>query len=226
MSVRHCLPLAAAAVLAAAAPLHAAPPCDGEPGCRADRGGGSACRRPAVYRCELKADAEPVEKSCALVERGAICIPPITTSPFDCLRDLFRRRRGSANGCGAAGCDAAGCNGAACGRGVRRAGWLSRLTHGGGGGIRCVAELGSHDYECGTRCVYEWSAVRVDPCGRPLVAPTDDADDPGELGEDEVPPPPAPLPAFEQDPAEEELPADGQAPAVGPKEGVAGDSVS
>ena len=210
-----------AAVLSAPALFApAASPAAGPPACDGGRGGlghgrsGAARRRPALYRCEVEVGAEPVRKACAVVETDVICVPPITTSPLDGLRDLLTGRRGDDPGRRSDGC---GANGG--GRPPRAAGWFARLTRGGGGGIRCVRSLGSRDDGGGTRRTYDWSAVRVDACGRPLV-PADEApadENPAAPGGDA--PPPAPAPRFD-DPAE---PAD---PGVEPKEGVAGDSVS
>ena len=216
MSVR--LPLSAApsllgaalvsAVLSPAAvagPPCAAGPCDAGHGAAGRRG--AACRGTGRYTCRLKIDSEPIERECNLIEPEVICIPPIGSSPFDCLRDLLGggSNRGELNHgeCGADGCTAAdGDGGAHCGgrgghRGaVRKTGWFSKLTGVGCGKIRCVNSLGSHDYESGRRCTYEWDAVPVDACGRPLVDcdPGDAKDRPSAPGPKEEAPPPAPAP--------------------------------
>ena len=214
--------LTAAALLSAAlspAAL-AGPPCDRD-ACRpgvgsagADRPAAcrrAACGRPAGYACRLEVDSEPVERSCALIDTDVICVPPITTSPLAALCDTLCGRkdggRKSARGCGARGCAVDACDGGAgCGarRGgmygrVRKAGWLARLTNHGrgcGGGIRCVNSLDEHEYESGRRCVYEWSAVPVDACGRPLIAPdAADSSTPPAPAAHDVPPAPIPAPA-------------------------------
>ena len=191
----------------------AGPPCAAGP-CAAGRGacrGGGVCHETGRYTCRLKIDSEPIERECNLIEPEVICIPPIGSSPFDCLRDLLgggsgrggaTHGGGNRGGCGADGCTAAGCDGGAnCGRGghqsaVRKTGWFSRLTGAGCGKIRCVNSLGRHEYESGRRCTYEWDAVPVDACGRPLVdCGRDDAEDRVSApGPREEVPPPAPAP--------------------------------
>ncbi|MFH5803499.1 hypothetical protein [Alienimonas sp. DA493] len=196
------LPAALLSGLLAPAAL-AGPPCDADGRCSAD-----ACRRPARYACRVTVETEPIEKECYLIEPEAVCIPPITTSPFDCVRDLFRGKKsrgGHGHGCGADGCTAAGCDGGCGLHGgrPRKAGWLAKLCdHGRGccGGIRCVNTLDTHEYECGERCVCKWEAVPVGGCGvdcgphagtagpartHAAPAPQDGA----------VPPAPAPTPA-------------------------------
>ena len=182
----------------------------------------------------MEVGAEPVVKTCDVIETDVICVPPITTTPLDGLRSLFSRKaRGDAAGCGTAGCDGA-CGAARCG--VTRAGWFGRLTRGGGAGVKCVESLGTREYECGTRRTYDWRAVRVDACGRPIVEAGEqkpaaeqpeadgDADGPGP-GEN---PPPAPTPDDGDGPAEEVPSADsddaGRSP-VPPKAGVAGQAI-
>ena len=194
MSVRLPLSLLAAAALVSIAPLpaaHAGPPCvggvcDGQDRC----GHPVGCECSSHYTCRVQVDSEPVEKECALIETDVICVPPITTSPFDCLRDLLSgKSRSRCGGCGANGCDVAGCDGGArCGR--SGGGWLSKLANSGCGGIRCVNTLDMHEYECGRRCTYEWSAVPAGGCGPQSPARID-------AGPRQVLPPPAPAPSVE-----------------------------
>ncbi|QDT15714.1 hypothetical protein [Alienimonas californiensis] len=186
-----------AAVLGPAA--LAGPPCDADRDlCR------DACRRPARYACRVTVESEPIEKECYLIESEAVCVPPIATSPFDCVRDLFCGKKSHGRGCGADGCTTAGCDGCgphACG--ARKAGWLANLCNHGrgcGGGIRCVNTLDVHEYECGERCVCKWSAVPVgacrDACGRAAgPAPAYAAPAPHGAADGSVPPAPAPTPA-------------------------------
>lgn len=165
---------------------------------------------PCDYRCKRTDESEPVEKDCALIETEAICIPPITSSPFDC----FRKKK-ACGGCGLFGCKGgcrcdggdcdvtpaclsgscdAGCDGSACGRG--RGGLFSCLRGNSCGKIRCVKRLGSDSYECGERCVTTWEAVAIDCCGHELPDAEDleDADAAEESDEDSadetVPPSP------------------------------------
>ncbi|MEM9702993.1 MAG: hypothetical protein AAF907_11185, partial [Planctomycetota bacterium] len=205
-------------------PALAGPPC--VDGCAADAHGG--CRRATRYACELKVETKPVEKSCAIIETEAVCIPPILTSPFGCgtpfgrLKTLLTGRRGTA--CTADGCAADGCEGRS-GPGRRKPGWFADLTnHGCGscGSTRCVNRLGSHEYECGTRCVYEWSAVAIGDCGRTPdgvargYAPTTPDDWapawPAMDTDADVPPGPAPMPTLIDEPAEPQ-PSDAAPPA-------------
>ena len=132
---------------------------------------------PCDYKCKRTDKLEPVEKDCALIENEAICIPPITTSPFDCFRKRTRCGGCGLLGCkgGCDGCDArtsipmhtcdASCDGG-CGQSAGRGGLLGCLN--GCGKIRCVKKLGSDSYECGEKCVTEWEAVKVDCCGHEL----------------------------------------------------------
>ena len=172
----------------------------------------------------MEVGTEPVGKVCDVVETDVICVPPITTTPLDGLRSLFSRGSSPRPRPGAGRRAAAG-NAAAC----SGPGWFGRLTRGGGGGVRRVESLTSREYECGTRCVYEWSAVRVDARGRPIRErdedPADDAEaqpDAEQPGPGEAPPP-APAPA----PAPDFGGGTGEAAAspVPPKTGVAGQAV-
>ena len=235
--------LTLAAAAGAPRPAAAGPPCLDDL-CGRDPHRAAACppryRHPALYRCDVEVGTEPVERPCFVVEEDVICVPPITSSPLDGLRDLLsgKRRRGAGGaGCGAAGCDGAGACGAcgACRARARRAGWLSRLTRGGCSGIRCVESLTTEDREDGVRCTYEWTAVRVDACGRPVRDPADEpeAAEP-DSGPGEVPPP-APAPDYGDggDPAGDEpaerVPGadddDAGVSPVPPKTGVAGQAV-
>ena len=179
--MRHFLTLFCGAAVATAALLtspadaglfkkHGKAQCDTcAPGCT------DSCN-PCDYRCKRTDKLEPVEKDCALIESEAICIPPITTSPFDC----FRKKR--CGGCGLLGCKG-GCTGcdartsipmhtcdascdAGCCKSSGRGGLFGCLN--GCGKIRCVKKLGSDSYECGEKCVTKWEAVRVDCCGHEL----------------------------------------------------------
>ncbi|NNJ24855.1 hypothetical protein [Alienimonas chondri] len=221
MSVR--LPLsrlfpgvAAAALLAAvlSPAAIAGPPCVAD-GCTTGPG---ACAPPTRYACRVKVGHEPIERDCAVIETDVICIPPITTSPLCCLKNLLCGKKdcGTKNrGCGVDGCTTAGCDGAACGaRGCvpkKPSGWFAKLTNHGcgcGGGLRCVNTLDVHEYECGTRCVCEWSAVPVGGCGQapcesavgqvPAMqvypAPAAPRYDQRPVGGDAVPPAPVPAP--------------------------------
>lgn len=248
MSVRT--RLSACLFLLAAAPVLAGPPCLDRL-CGADDRPAAcppAYRHPRLYKCDVEVGTEPVEKTCNVIEQDVICVPPITTTPLDGLKSLFSRkaRRAAAAGCGTAGCDGTGrCGSARCG--VKKAGWFSRLTRGGCSGIKCVESVGTREYECGERCTYEWSAVRVDACGRPIVEKADEQPEAGADGEADSErtgpgeaPPPAPTPDFGTDadadapanaadaPAEEVPGADaddaGESP-VPPKDGVAGQAI-
>lgn len=119
---------------------------------------------PEDYRCKCDVDTEPVEKSCYNIEKKPVCIPPITTSPFDC----FKKKLCGGSDCCDGGCDAAGCcgdscDGSGCG-GCKKGGLFSCFKNKGCGKIRCVNKLSKKKYECGEECVYEWSAERVGCC--------------------------------------------------------------
>ena len=166
--------------------------CDGcEPGCQ------KSCD-PCDYRCKRSDKLEPVEKSCATIEVEAKCIPPITTSPFDCFRGGSKcggcgRRgcgnRGRLSGCDAGTCSAAcdtatcdagnacsACDGSVCGgHGCSQGGGLfSCFRKNSCGKIRCVKKLGSESYKCGEKCVTKWEAVSVDCCGHEIAGAVED----------------------------------------------------
>ena len=158
--------------------LAAAPPCP-PPTCPASTcrtprpaGCGTPCGR-AVYRCEVAVGTEPGGRARAAVEREVVCVPPILTSPLDGLRGLFGRKDENGGGCDAP-------------TSPRRAGWLSRLTGGGGGGVRSVRRLGSRPADGPPRATYDWTAVRVDACGRATLPAAEEPDG------DDAPPAPAP----------------------------------
>ena len=200
---------AAALVSAVLSPAAVAgPPCLGD-GCdvQSKCGHPVGCDCASKYRCRVSVDSEPVEKECNLIETEVICVPPICSSPFDCLRDLVRGKKRACRGCGAEGCVDAGCDGgcsAARGCAPRKSDcWLSRLTNGGCSGPRCVNVLDVHEYECGRQCTYEWTAVPANGCGRGgacttacgTTAPAYPAAAYPAPGPREELPPPAPAPA-------------------------------
>ena len=103
--------IAAMAVLAglatqpAAAGGHRSDCCDSDciGNCTGNCTGCSACGEscnPCDYRCKRTDELETIERDCAVIETEAVCIPPITTSPFDC----FRRGGRSCGACGQRGC--------------------------------------------------------------------------------------------------------------------------
>lgn len=113
---------------------------------------------PEDYRCQCEAKSEAVKKTCYNVEKKPICIPPITTSPFDCLKKKLRRHSGCDDCCTTGRCDS--CDGGKCSPG----GLFSCFKNKNCGGIRCVNKLSKEKVDAGEKCVCEWSAVRLDGC--------------------------------------------------------------
>ena len=112
---------------------------------------------PDDYRCKLEVTSEPIEKSCYNVDAEAICIPPIMTSPFDCFRKKI---------CGKGDCCDSGCCNTCDGGGCCKKGGLFSCFKGKCcGKIRCINVLSKEKYECGEKCVCEWSAECVGCCG-------------------------------------------------------------
>lgn len=125
---------------------------------------------PNDYRCECDVSTEPIEKSRYNVDAEPVCIPPITTSPFDCLRKKL---------CGKGRCDASDCcdNGScdSCdGCSSPLGGLFSCFKKKSCCKIRCVNKLSKEKYECGEACVYEWSAVpKCGGCGNGTCCDSD-----------------------------------------------------
>lgn len=118
---------------------------------------------PEDYRCTVKVESEPIEKSCYRTESKAICIPPITTSPFDCFKKKLCGKNGCDDCCDTACCDTPCCD--SCDGGCCKKGGLFSCFKGHScGKIRCVKKLSKEKYECGEKCVCEWSAEYVGSC--------------------------------------------------------------
>lgn len=129
-------------------------------GCDSDECAAScdtACCEPTCcpddYRCEVEVSTETIEKKCYNVDAKPICIPPITTSPFDCFRQKLLGKDACDAGCCEADCCDTGCDSSTSGGG------LFSCFKKGCGRIRCVNKLSSEKYEAGEKCVCEWKAV-------------------------------------------------------------------
>lgn len=120
----------------------------------------SSCN-PDNYRCKLEVKSEKVSKSCYKVEAKPICVPPITTSPFDCLKKKLCGNGGCDDCCdaGCTGCDS--CDGAGCGSGHKG---LFSCFKKNCGTIKCVNKLSKDKQDAGEECVCKWSAEYVGPC--------------------------------------------------------------
>ncbi len=121
---------------------------------------------PSDYCCKCESEEEKVKRHCFETKCKPVVIPGIKLPCCKCkLKKLFGGRCGSNSGCcGSSGCGDSGCGDSGCGS-------CGNGCCGSGGGmlsklcskltqckVRCVNTYEKKEYECGTKCVYKWSA--------------------------------------------------------------------
>ena len=111
---------------------------------------------PNDYCCVAECETEKLKLHCWETETKPVAIPAVRLPNCGrCLKKLFRR-----GGCDAAGC-ADGCD-SGCSSGGLMSRLCSKFTK---CRVRCVSTYKKKEYECGTKCVCEWKAVKTGGCG-------------------------------------------------------------
>lgn len=114
---------------------------------------------PADYCCVGECKDETLKQECFESECKPVVIPPVKFPSGCCFSKLCRRGK---NSCNSDGCGDSGCNGS-CGGGSNSL--ISKLFGKFGKcKIRCVSTYKKKEFECGTKCVCSWKAVRKDGC--------------------------------------------------------------
>lgn len=122
---------------------------------------------PSDYCCVPECKTEKLKQHCFEIETKPVVVPPVKLPNCgNCLKKLFRRG-GCDNGCSNGCCDGGGCaDGCDGGCGSGSGGLMSRLcSKFTKCRVRCVKTYTKKEFECGTKCVCEWKAVKKDGCG-------------------------------------------------------------